>query len=154
MLGDKRVLAELNKVLGNELTAINQYFLHARMYKSWGFSQLDKQDYDASITAMKMADRLIERILFLQGLPNLQQLGKLFIGENPQECLRCDVILTTEHIKDLRVAIVTAELATDFVSRDILKVILAAKEEWVDWLDTQVELIDEITLPNYLQTQI
>jgi bacterioferritin len=154
MQGDRKVLAELNKVLINELTAINQYFLHARMYKSWGFSQLNEHDYRASIQAMKIADTLIERILFLQGLPNLQQLGKLFIGENPQESLQCDMTLVTAHITALRFAISITETANDFISRDLLADSLQHKEAWLDWLTTQIELVQQITLPNYLQTQI
>jgi bacterioferritin len=154
MLGDKKVLAELNKVLTNELTAINQYFLHARMYKNWGFSQLNERDYRASIQAMKIADTLIERILFLQGLPNLQQLGKLLIGETPQESLQCDMALVTAHINTLRDAIMVTEVANDFISRDLLAESLQNKEAWLDWLATQIELVQHITLPNYLQTQI
>lgn len=154
MQGDKKVLIQLNKVLGNELTAINQYFLHARMYKNWGFSQLNERDYRASIHAMKVADILIERILFLQGLPNLQQLDKLLIGETPQESLGCDIKLVTNHIHSLRTAIAVTEMAEDFVSRELLAKSLQAKEEWLDWLDTQIELMQQLTLANYLQTQI
>lgn len=154
MKTDKTILIELNQILGNELTAINQYFLHARMYGHWGFEALNAQDYRASIKAMKMADALIERILFLEGLPNLQQLGKLLIGETPQECLTCDIDLTKAHIDSLRHALRLVEIAQDFITREILADILSAKEEWVDWLETQVELINSVGLPNYLQTQL
>lgn len=154
MLGDKKILVELNKVLSNELTAINQYFLHARMYKNWGFNQLNERDYRASINAMKMADKLIERILFLEGLPNLQQLGKLLIGETPQESLKCDIKLTTEHINVLRLAISVAEMAADFVTKNMLTEILEEKEGWLDWLEIQVGLVSKVTLQNYLQAQI
>lgn len=154
MQGVQAVLLGLNKVLCNELTAINQYFLHARMYKRWGFYALDEQDYRASIKAMKMADELIERILFLEGLPNLQQLGKLFIGESPKECLDCDLLLTEAHVNSLRQAVKVAEAAQDFITRDVLTKILNKKEEWVDWLETQVDLIQNIGLSNYLQSNV
>lgn len=154
MQGVQAVLIELNKVLSNELTAINQYFLHARMYKSWGFYALNEHDYRASIKAMKIADALIERILFLEGLPNLQQLGKLFIGENPKECLDCDLMLATAHVNAFHQAIKVAENAQDFITRNILSDMLRDREAWVDWLETQVGLVQELGVANYLQAQI
>jgi len=154
MKGDKKVIEFLNKALVNELTAINQYFLHARMYKNWGFAKLNEKEYHESIDEMKHADLLIERILFLEGLPNLQDLGKILIGENPLEMLICDLKLEHEAIPPLRDAIAYCEEVKDYVSREIFEHILENEEEHVDWLETQLELIEQIGLQNYLQSQM
>lgn len=154
MKGDNKVIEHLNHVLANELIAINQYFLHARMYKNWGLTQLDSHEHKESIDEMKHADRLIERILFLEGLPNLQKLGKLHIGENPEEMLRCDLDLELEALPVLKEAISHCEKVGDYVSRELLEDILSNEEEHVDWLETQLELIDKVGRKNYLQSQI
>ena len=149
MQGDKKIIGHLNQVLKNELTAVNQYFLHARMYKDWGLSKLDEHEYQESVDEMRHADALIERILFLEGLPNLQDLGRLRIGESPLEMLRADLELENSAIPDLRGAIEDCEKSGDFVSRDLFAMILKSEEEHVDWLETQLELIGRIRLENY-----
>ena len=154
MKGDPKVIAFLNKALGNELIAINQYFLHSRMFKDWGLKELADYEYHESIDEMKHADTLIERILFLEGLPNLQELGKLLIGENTQEMLSCDLQLEMLAIPDLRDGIEYCESVRDYVSRDILADILASEEEHVDWLETQLDLIAKVGQENYLQSMM
>ncbi|CAA0092816.1 Bacterioferritin [Halioglobus japonicus] len=152
MKGDAKVIQYLNKVLGNELIAINQYFLHSRMYKDWGLKELAEHEYAESIDEMKHADKLTERILFLEGLPNLQDLGKLLIGENTQEMLKCDLKLELQAIPDLREAIAYCESVQDYISRELFESILESEEEHVDWLETQLSLIDTVGLQNYLQS--
>ncbi len=154
MQGDTKVIEFLNKALENELTAINQYFLHARMYKNWGFDKLNEKVYHESIDEMKHADMLIERILFLEGLPNLQNIGKILIGENPKEMLGCDLKLELIAIPLLREAIEYCEKVSDFVSRELFTHILDSEEEHVDWLETQLELIEKVGAENYLQSQM
>lgn len=151
---DDNTCAILNKVLTSELTGINQHFLHARMQKNWGFSSLNEKAYKRSICEMKDADELIERILFLEGLPNLQQLGKLSIGENPEECLACDLKFEEDKVQLIREAISDCEKASDYISRDILEELLEHAEEYLDWLETQQSLINDTGLANYLQSQM
>ena len=154
MKGDARVIEFLNKALYNELTAINQYFLHAKMLKNWGLKELAQHEYEESIDEMKHADRLSERILFLDGLPNFQVLGKLRIGENPRELLECDLALEYEALPLLREAIAHCESAGDYVSRQLLADILDSEEEHIDWIETQLSLIDRLGEPNYLLTKL
>src|SRR5580693_9755625 len=153
MKGDPQILRHLNVVLKNELTAINQYFLHARMFGHWGLKRLEEHEKDESIDEMKHADRLIKRVLFLDGLPNLQDLGKLLIGENIQECLECDLKLELMAHKDLKAAIADSESLGDYVSRELFESILESEEEHVDYLETQLDLITRIGIENYCQSQ-
>jgi bacterioferritin len=154
MKGDKKVIEFLNKVLRNELTAISQYFLHSRMFKDAGLTGLAEHEYHESIDEMKHADQLIERILFLEGLPNLQDLGKLMIGEHASEMLECDLRLEMEAIPELREAVAYCESVNDYVSRELFESILSSEEEHVDWLETQLQLIAKVGIENYLQSQM
>ena len=154
MQGNANIIRHLNSVLKNELTAINQYFLHARMMNHWGFDRLGKKIYEESIGEMKHADRLIKRILFLDGLPNLQDLGRLSIGETVAECLNADLQLETAARTDVVTAVARCEAEKDFVSREIVVDILEDAEEHIDFLETEIGLIEKVGEQNYLQSQI
>ena len=154
MKGDSKVIKYLNKALKNELVAINQYFLHARMFENWGLNELNEKEYEESIDEMKHADALIKRILFLEGLPNLQDLGKLKVGENTEEIIRCDLAIELEAVPVLREAIEYCEQVKDYVSRELFEDILAGEEEHIDWLETQLELIEKVGLQNYQQSKM
>ncbi|QOW19825.1 bacterioferritin [Lysobacter ciconiae] len=153
MKGDAKVIEFLNKALYNELTAINQYFLHAKMLKNWGLKELADHEYEESIDEMKHADQLAERILFLDGLPNFQALGKLRIGENPREVFNCDLALEMDGLPLLRDAIAYCESVSDYVSRELFVSILESEEEHVDWIETQLGLMDRLGDQNYLLTR-
>ena len=154
MKGQPKIIQHLNKALFNELTAINQYFLHSRMYRNWGYQELAEHEYKESIDEMKHADRLVERILFLDGLPNLQALGKLLIGESPVEALACDLKLEMLAVPDLKAGIADSEKLGDYVSRDLFSDILESEEEHIDWLETQLGLVAKLGEVAYLQTKV
>jgi bacterioferritin len=152
MKGDPKVIEHLNKVLKNELTAINQYFLHSRILKDWGLEKLGEKEFEESVDEMKHADALTQRILFLEGLPNFQDLGKILIGQTVKEILEADLKLEHKGLPDLRAAIAHCESAGDYVSRHLFREILSSEEEHVDWLETQLGLIEQMGLENYIQS--
>ena len=154
MKGDAKSIEFLNGVLKNELTAINQYFLHARMYENWGFEALNKKEYEESIDEMKHADALVKRVLFLEGLPNLQDLGKLMIGENVTEMMKNDLKIEKDAHAYLLDGIACCEKNRDYITRELFEHILEDEEEHIDWLETQLELIDKVGLKNFLQSQM
>lgn len=154
MQNDAQMIKHLNAVLGNELIAINQYYLHSKILKDWGINKLADKEYEESIDEMKHADKLAERILFLRGLPNFQSLGKLFIGQDVKEILECDLKLEFQAHKDLIAGIKYAESISDFASRELLKEILVAEEEHIDFLQTNIELIDKVGIENYIQSNL
>jgi bacterioferritin len=154
MQGNPKIISILNQILTNELTSINQFFLHARMFKNWGLEELNEKAYKKSIQDMKQADQLIERILFLQGLPNLQQLGRLQIGENTTEMLQCDLNVETNQVAELRDAVALCEQERDYVSRELLASILEYEEEYIDWIEVQQFLISTTGIENYQQSMM
>jgi len=154
MKDTENVVPSLNELLSIKLTSINQYFLHAKMFKNFGFEELYKRAWDKSIKDMKQADDLIERILFLEGLPNMQNLGKLKIGQHPEEMLSCDYNFQLGHVSLIKTAVAASEVAKDFVSRDLMVDILEVEEGYIDWLETQQYLISNMGIENYLQAQI
>lgn len=154
MKGNRDVINQLNQVLYHHLTAINQNFLHSRMFNDWGIEQLGSAEYKESIRQMKHADKIIERILFLEGLPNLQHLGKLYIGQHTTEVLNCDVRKVKENIETLQQAVALAEKEMDYVTRDLVQEILEKEEEWLDWAATQLDLVEAVGAENYIQSQI
>ncbi|OUY06560.1 heteropolymeric bacterioferritin subunit Bfr [Acinetobacter populi] len=154
MQGNKQVIQLLNQVLYHELTAINQYFLHSRMFNDWGIENLGEAEYKESIRQMKHADKVIARILFLEGLPNLQNLGKLYIGQHTQEVLQCDRRKVYENMESLNKAIILAEQEMDYVTRDLLKGILDKEQEYTDWVETQLDLVGKVGIENYIQSQL
>ena len=154
MKGNRDVINQLNQVLYHHLTAINQYFLHSRMFNDWGIEKLGSAEYKESIHQMKHADKVIERILFLEGLPNLQHLGKLYIGQHTAEVLNCDVRKVKENIEAIQSAVKFAEQTLDYVTRDLLQEILEKEEEYLDWTTTQIDLIERVGIEHYIQSQI
>ena len=154
MKGNRDVINQLNQVLYHHLTAINQYFLHSRMFNDWGIEKLGLAEYKESIRQMKHADKIIERVLFLEGLPNLQHLGKLYIGQHTLEVLQCDVRKVNENIAALQKAVALAESHMDYVTRDMLQEILEKEEEYLDWTTTQLDLAENVGIENYIQSQI
>lgn len=154
MKGNREVINQLNQVLYHHLTAINQYFLHSRMFNDWGIEKLGSADYKESIRQMKHADKVIERILFLEGLPNLQHLGKLYIGQHTLEVLQCDVRKVKENIEALKQAVALSEQLQDYVSRDLVQEILESEEDYWDWLETQIDLTESVGIENYIQSNM